>query len=1065
MRGSNVIIVSMLLLFIFPAASIPGSSQEDVIPFWHTEWSEWSYRQELQLPIPTNDSTAHYQPIDLRITFEKPCWTENENKTSIRIGCWYKEEWYDLESQIYDIIKGVGETTYINECNVIFLIPAFADGTERYFIYYTDSETPKPNYKDHVSIEDANYSSSPLPDVSAQARFYGIKEDGYCVYGVGQEGQLLDRSCAQVVVKQKKDTKKFDVLGSDQIVSFAFSYYYGSKEKDESSSDQVFIDKKIFVDGNLMVEFGIISESKKKDIQTTAIYRYYYYPLDEKRINVHVKHEMSKDATVQGIDNVDGRFGSLISIKARSAAVESLNFGEIYPYLNFYGEDDKIEQYQLNQNPATKDREWIISFKDDASLGKEAWLCYGEGKGGKANAVLFASNEGIVTSGTDERDGIQLKVAEREYVNFLGTEVDYASINFGRHSYKPGHSHDVTIPSDLMVQFDAEVFASDTGGYTAVQKESTIYQTLVKSRQRSGDIPFEREQKRYNVTIITRFGGTHFTHPWLSNLSGGAFPVMWIELHREGRLIVEGAANRSLFTRAKKTFSSVLEGDYLVKMFLKRGNATKVFTGSTILHLDKNTKVTVFCTWERTIKFTFLDQHGRGIPGIHGWLTNKDGILYDENITQKNGELIVKAPYNMRDPYTLRAEYKDFVIYDKELQKTIKKLNEQVNLELYNFSVIVTDTLDFPPGVEITPLLVTSKDNRTIQFTPQENGKGVFSFEGVPRGDYNLQISYGDFMDDIHVTVPDSGNSIPMKFSALFDLTIDLFDSKGNPLTDNNIEFMISRDNQTVEKTNEKTVSLPPAKYTINAYIKDDLIGGKHVELTNDKHLTFVTTVDSLLPAVLSLLLCVLFGFFVVLTLLKKFSLSSLLKSLVILFIILSFFQPWWLFTGSSTIPPVEKTTTMYVNPGVMIETRKYYGETSLNIAEMPDMFLLFLGVIVPLASLACLSLGLGVLMKKIRKKQYALLLSIAGVVLLCILLLSFYFGTTKLAETSIGAVQGEGALTISIESEEVMMQSSWGFSTGFYFIFIAVIVAVIALLLDIRTRVMQKKKLLSPRN
>jgi hypothetical protein len=128
-------------------------------------------------------------------------------------------------------------------------------------------------------------------------------------------------------------------------------------------------------------------------------------------------------------------------------------------------------------------------------------------------------------------------------------------------------------------------------------------------------------------------------------------------------------------------------------------------------------------------------------------------------------------------------------------------------------------------------------------------------------------------------------------------------------------------------------------------------------------------------------------------------------------------------------------------------------------------MFLMFLGAIIPLASLACLSLSLAVLLKKIKKKQYALLLSIAGVVLLCILLPSFYFGTTKLIETSIGAVQGEGVLAISIESEEVIMQSSWGFSTGFYLIVIAVIVAVIALLLDIRISVMQKKKLLSRRN
>ena len=105
MRGSNVVIVTMLLLLIFPAASIPVSSQEDVFPFWHTEWSEWSYRQELQLPISTNDTAVHYQPIDLHMTFEHPCLTENENKTSIRIGCWFNEKWYDLESQIYDIIK------------------------------------------------------------------------------------------------------------------------------------------------------------------------------------------------------------------------------------------------------------------------------------------------------------------------------------------------------------------------------------------------------------------------------------------------------------------------------------------------------------------------------------------------------------------------------------------------------------------------------------------------------------------------------------------------------------------------------------------------------------------------------------------------------------------------------------------------------------------------------------------------------------------------------------------------------------------------------------------------
>lgn len=1049
----------ILLLLLIPAVGLPGFSQDDGGPSWDVDYSEWSHRQEILLPINTNDSLSHFQPIDLRVRFEYPCWTENENKTSVRIACWHDETWYELESQIYSIEKVPGEPSIIRECNVIFLVPDFADGSEQYFIYYDDDETSQPNYEDHVRIEDLNYSSSPLPEISAVAKFYGIIEDGYCVYGVGQEGQLLDRSCAQVVVKQQKNIKKFDLITSDQIVSFAFSYYYGDNEKDESSSDQVFLDKKIFIDGNLMVEFGILSESNKKDVQTTAIYRYYYCPIEEKRINVHVKHEMLKDATVQGIDNIDGRFGSLISLKSRSAAVESLNFGDIYPLLNFFSENEKIEQYQLNQNPSTKEREWIITYKNDATLGSEAWLNYGYGKKGIANAVLFASNKGVVISGTDERDGIQLKVAEKEYVNFLGTEVDYVSINFGRHSYEPGHSHDVTIPADLVVQFDAEIFASETGGYESVEKESSFYKALLQSRRYSGEVPFEREQRRYNVTIIPRLGKTHFSYPRLSNLAGNAFPVMWIELHQDGRLISEGAANRSLFFRAKKTFSNVLEGEYLIKIFFKWGDK-KIFTGSAIIRLNKDLRVNVLCTWERTITYTFLDQNGKGIQGIHGWLTNKENIIYDQNTTQDNGALIVKAPFDRRDPYTLKVEYKGLIIYDERLQKTIKKLNKEITLGLYDLAVIITDDLDLPPGVELTPVLLTPDDNITVQITPKSNGKGSFIFEKVPAGDYHIQISYGEFIDDMHVSLPSSENIVHMKFSALFNLIIDLFDSKGNTLVNDDIEFVIFRDNQTIGRTKEKTIVLPPARYSINAYLDSTLIGVKPVQLTNDKHLIFVTIIESLFPLFLSLFFYVLFGLFVILTLLKKFSVSSLLKSLAILLVIFSFIQPWWLFTATSETIPAEKTTALYVNPGMMIETKTYYGEVSLNLAEMPDIFLLFLVWIVPFASLACVSITIGIVLRRTKKKNYAFLLSVIGTILLGILLSAFWFGTTRLINTSLGSVQGAKDLFITMGSEDILMHSTWGFSVGFYIVCIAVLVAVIGILLDIRMRLRQKKNL-----
>jgi len=179
----------------------------------------------------------------------------------------------------------------------------------------------------------------------------------------------------------------------------------------------------------------------------------------------------------------------------------------------------------------------------------------------------------------------------------------------------------------------------------------------------------------------------------------------------------------------------------------------------------------------------------------------------------------------------------------------------------------------------------------------------------------------------------------------------------------------------------------------------------------------------------------------------------------------MSFFQPWWLFHGISTTVPAEKTTALYINPGRMIETVQYNGEISLYIAEMPDLFIMFLGAILPVASLACFCFTLGVILKRAQKRNYALILSISGMVLLCFLLPSFYFGTTKLTETSIGAVQGEKILSTSIESEALMLQASWGFSIGFYLVFAAILVAVLSLLIDLRARFMQKKKLLSLRS
>ncbi len=277
----------IIILLISPVVTISAYSEDNTIPLWD---SNWSFRQEILLPFSTELPQAKYQPIDLRIEFKNLCWAKNETEHSIRVVCWDGNIWQELESQIYDLENY--NTNHIKSCRIVFLIPEFAFGKERYFIYYDENEKPSINYIDHVNVEDAYYYFEPISGIAAEGDYYKISEDSCCVYGIGQKGQVFERSLAQTVLRMKPGSKEFDVINSDTIVSFGFIYNIGPNDKDQISSDQVLLSKKINIDGNLMVEFEITSQSKEKELQTLNIYRYYYCPNTDKRIFVHVKHQV-----------------------------------------------------------------------------------------------------------------------------------------------------------------------------------------------------------------------------------------------------------------------------------------------------------------------------------------------------------------------------------------------------------------------------------------------------------------------------------------------------------------------------------------------------------------------------------------------------------------------------------------------------------------------------------------------------------------------------------------------------------------------------------------------------
>ena len=259
----------LILLVLGSALMIPVLSDED-ISWWD---DNWSFRQEIGIPIPTDNKDAVFQPIDKRIEFQSSCWAKNDNEHSVRICCWDGSNWHELESQIYQL--NYSDSTNLISCSIVFLIPDIANGKERYFVYYDSKETPSPMYTDHLTIKDAYYYYEPISGISVEGDYFKLLEDNFQVYAIGQKGHVMNRRLSQGIIKMKPGSKEFDIINSELLASFAFAYHEGKEDSDEVSSDQKLISKEILVDGNLMIQFGIVSESLNQHLRTTNIYRYY----------------------------------------------------------------------------------------------------------------------------------------------------------------------------------------------------------------------------------------------------------------------------------------------------------------------------------------------------------------------------------------------------------------------------------------------------------------------------------------------------------------------------------------------------------------------------------------------------------------------------------------------------------------------------------------------------------------------------------------------------------------------------------------------------------------------
>ena len=785
----NKRLVGYIILFnIIFAALVPTSLADSDETTW---WDEnWSFRDEIIIPIDTSSEHAKHQPIDIRINFSEPCWAKSVNEHSVRVIIHVDERAIELESQIYDL--HFIDDTHIDYCSLVFLIPSDANGEEKYFVYYDDAEKSDPGYVDHVDLEESYYRYEPIPGISFETWHYRIKEGEYFVYGINYDGKVKGKTISQQIVKLKPGSDSVLPKYGDQVFCIDFRYWWkpeGQKFKAISTSEH-FVRKQKFVDGNLMVKFGIVSTSDDEFLQTTVIYKYYYSPIDEKRIYYHAKHEVI-DFPLKTGEDIDLSYGSFNCGIIKSSTIDDLNFGEIPPYLHFNGEENRVFSYDIPYPTGTKWDE-IIGKEDNRDLGNPTWLSVDYGETGKAHGIMFGSNN-VLKSGTDEYDGIEVQVHEGVEFQIPGLDARQAIVYTTRNTYEIDGGNDIYVPNDFVAEYDAEFFTTETGGYKKVEEEAKIFTELISFQPENSDNVTDRDgnDETYSLTVYGHLTPSLLLKMMSLNLLLQGSYVS-AELYQDDTLISFGRLGRipltddlkidwkniSLFQKFK--FESLKPDIYVVKFYLENTllGDNRDFIGYYIVDLKSDTKKHIFCKPEGKVKVSVKDQNNNGIQDCEVYIL-KDGEVLSKNKTDSKGNVLLGAPCGLTNKYTLRVMYKGFLISEEQIRLGIAtrliSLKKKYSFDVHDLTVTLRDSKGKIPDFDAVITLSSDKMSEKLALSADSEEQGVYKFYNLYPADYILSLGYNSFTIEEKINIPDS-SSIHIK---LHDLQADIIDDWG----------------------------------------------------------------------------------------------------------------------------------------------------------------------------------------------------------------------------------------------------------------------------------------------
>jgi hypothetical protein len=482
-------------------------------------------------------------------------------------------------------------------------------------------------------------------------------------------------------------------------------------------------------------------------------------------------------------------------------------------------------------------------------------VSYDEGATGKAHAVIFETNN-ILKSGGNERDGIELLMYQANNFRFPGLDNRVATVYFNRNCYEPGEETDEELPDNYVLEFNAEFFTTEEGGYKKVDEEAKMYQKLAQYQPpHDENIIGEKEVEKHNLTVSVHFAPAIPIGAFL--LAGGLdASYLTAEVYKENSdttLVRKTVSRISLhsiipadfealtFIEKIVTFirlidwknSTILfnkafipgleEGRYLIKII--RVNTLfqigREFIGYVIVDLNRDKSVHAYCKMQGNARFTFLNQDKEGIEGVQV-LLKKDNFIISKSQSDSNGIAGLKAPTGLRQYYSVNITYKGFLISKGQIKlgliNRFVPLKEDFSFDVYDLNIDIKDSEGNDPDFNVDLSLSSEEMITPVTLKPDSVSGSSYKFRDLYPANYSLKIKYNSFVIKEEIEIPNI-DSMPIN---LYDFKASIKDSwnlsPGAPLD----IFLVSKDF-------EKNVVMSGRKLSPDEYEFSNLYPGEYV--------------------------------------------------------------------------------------------------------------------------------------------------------------------------------------------------------------------------------------------